>query len=234
MGASPERLEISFILPAHNESENIDSIARRALAVLASRFERFELIIVDDGSDDATAQRAEALRSEFPQTRLLRHEGRRGYGAALKTGIQQARGELVFFTDSDGQFDVGELSLLLDKIGRFDIVAGYRVRRRDPLGRAVLAWGWGLLARLLFGLRFKDLNCAFKLFRRRVFDEIPIESVGAFVNTEILIRAKRHGFVWTQVPVTHYPRRAGRQSGASLRVILKALAELWRFWRQWR
>jgi len=229
-----EPIQISAALPAHNESENIEAILRRLIAALAARFTRYEIIVVDDGSEDATVERVAALQREFPQIRLLRHQGQRGYGAALKTGIRQCRGELVFFTDSDGQFDPGELGLLVDRIGEYDIVAGYRRRRRDPFVRAVLAWGWGLLVWLAFGLRFRDLNCAFKLFRRRVFEAIPIESVGAFVNTEILVRAKHGGFRWTQIPVTHYRRRSGRQTGARPRVIWKALGELWRFWRTWR
>ncbi|OPZ19125.1 MAG: Undecaprenyl-phosphate 4-deoxy-4-formamido-L-arabinose transferase [candidate division BRC1 bacterium ADurb.BinA364] len=225
---------LSVILPAYDEAENIGATLARAHATLAPLFERFEIIVVDDGSEDATPQKAIEAIGQAPEARLLRHEGRRGYGAALKTGIREARGEWIFFTDADGQFDFADFPALLEWIDRYDIVAGYRSPRRDPPGRALLAWGWALLARWILGLRFRDINCAFKLFHRRVFDSVPIESVGAFVNTEILVRARKAGFTWRQVPVSHYPRRHGRQTGARPRTLILAWKELWRFRRSWR
>jgi glycosyltransferase involved in cell wall biosynthesis len=155
----------------------------------------------------------------------LRHTSSRGYGAALRTGLRAARFDWIFFTDADLQFDLADLEGLIGESARADIVAGYRSPRRDPLGRRMLAWIWGQLVRTLYGVRIRDVDCAFKLFRRSVLDAIPIESVGAFVNTEILVRAEAVGFRVRQVPVRHFPRQAGRPSGARPRVILRAAQE---------
>jgi glycosyltransferase involved in cell wall biosynthesis len=213
---------VSLVLPAFDEAENIGAVLRQALDVLPRATKEFEIIVVDDGSTDATAD----LVARHDGVRLRRHASNRGYGAALRTGIRAARMEWVFFTDADLQFDLEDLRDLIRASRDFDIIAGYRAPRRDPPGRLLLARIWALLIWLLYGLRVRDVDCAFKLFRRRVFDAIPIESVGAFVNTEILVRARAAGFRVREVPVRHFPRGAGRASGARPRVILVALREL--------
>jgi len=214
---------ISLILPALDEAENIEVALRQAMAVLQRVTKEFEIIVVDDGSLDSTAQ----CVMRHDGVRLIRHASNRGYGAALRTGLRAARLEYVFFTDADLQFDLEELVRLVRASEGADIVAGYRAPRRDPPTRLLLAGAWGLLTRWLLGLRVRDVDCAFKLFHRRVIDSIPIESVGAFVNTEILVRARARGFRIRQVPVSHFPRRAGRATGARPRVIWVALRELW-------
>ena len=192
----------------------------------------FEVVIVDDGSRDGSGEAVERARGGDPRVRLVSHAANRGYGAALRTGLGAARGRLVFFSDADLQFDLAELRELLDHADEFDVVAGYRAPRRDPWPRRFLAFGWGSLVRIVFGLRVRDIDCAFKLFRREVLDGIDLRSVGAFVNTEILLRAQLAGFRIHQVPVSHRPRRHGRQSGARPRVIWRALHELVRFRRE--
>ena len=182
--------------------------------------------MVDDGSRDRSAAIIEARRRLDDRIRLVRHTSNRGYGAALRAGLREARGELVFFSDADLQFDLDELATLLAHAREFDVVAGYRRRRRDPWPRLVIAWVWGKLVRAIFDLRVRDIDCAFKVFRRHVLDEIAIESIGAFINTEILVRASNANFRILQVPVTHRRRRRGRQSGANPRVILRAIIEL--------
>jgi len=152
----------------------------------------------------------------------------------LRSGLRFARGDLVFFSDADLQFDLTELEKLLEHTGRFDVVAGFRSPRRDPWPRTVLAFGWGVLVRALFDLRVRDIDCAFKLFHRRVLEAMPISSLGAFVNTEILARAQAAGYRIHQVPVTHRRRRFGQQSGARPRVILRALRELGSLFRELR
>ena len=166
--------------------------------------------------------------------RLLRHPTNIGYGAALRSGLRASRGELVFFTDADLQFDLREIENLLAHANEFDIVAGYRAPRRDPWRRRVLAYGWGVLVRVLFGLRVRDIDCAFKVFRRPVIEALPIASIGAFVNTELLLRARGQGFRIHEVPVTHHPRTAGRAKGATPRVVLRALLELATLFRELR
>ena len=217
-----QRPSISLVLPAHDEAENIGRILSQAQEVLPRISKEHEIIVVDDGSRDETAR----MVMRFQGVRLLRHERNRGYGAALRTGLQSARMGWVFFTEADHQFDLNDLAELLAVSADADIVAGYRSPRRDPRVRRLLGWGWGCLVRWLFGLDIRDVDCAFKLFRRQVLTEIPIESVGAFVNTEILVRASAAGFRIRKIPVRHFPRAAGSPSGARPRVILRAVREL--------
>jgi len=219
---------LSIVLPAFNEAENIRESIRRSVLVCDRMGLDFEIVVVDDGSDDATGTLVADVALENPRVRIVAHEQNRGYGAALKSGILASGKEYIFFTDSDLQFDLDELEGLLDSAGEYDIIAGYREHRSDPLGRRFNAWAWGQLVNVLFDLSVRDVDCAFKVFHCSVFERIPIHSVGAFVNTEILVRAQAQGFTLKQVPVSHYPRYAGRQSGADLKVIAKAFRELGR------
>src|SRR5262249_25469907 len=187
-----------------------------------------------DGSSDATALICDDLKARYPEIEVIRHRENRGYGAALKSGIISAKYDLIFFSDCDGQFDFHDLQQLICCSEDYDIVAGYRAKRRDPLHRRINAWGWKILVRLLLGIKIRDINFAFKQFRRSVFDQIQIRSVGAMVNTEILAQATRLGMRIHQVKVNHFPRRYGKQSGANVRVIIKAFRELCRLWRKLR
>ena len=225
---------ISLVFPMFDEEANLGPLLASALALAPRLADEFEIIVVDDGSRDGSAAVVEAQRRLDPRVRLLRHPANIGYGAALRSGLRASRGDLVFFTDADLQFDLREIENLLAHADEFDIVAGYRAPRRDPWRRRVLAFGWGLLVRALFGLRVRDIDCAFKVFRRPVLDALPIASIGAFVNTELLLRARSHGFRVHEVPVTHHPRVAGRAKGASPRVVLRALLELATLFRELR
>jgi glycosyltransferase involved in cell wall biosynthesis len=221
---------LSVVLPAFNEQYNLRCTVEAARRILPTIASQWEIIIVNDGSGDATGRICDTLARQIPQVRALHHTGNRGYGAALKSGIMAARHDWIFFSDSDGQFDFEEISRLLDHAETSDIVAGYRRRRNDPFYRALNAMGWNLLARLSLGVAVRDIDCAFKLFRRRVFERVQIRSVGAMVNTEILCQAFRFGMRIKEVEVTHYPREHGQPSGARLGVILKAFRELFRMW----
>lgn len=216
------RPSVSLVVPAHDEAPNIGAFLQQARQVLPRVTKEHEIIVVDDGSRDETV----GIVRAFPGVRLLRHERNRGYGAALRSGLREARLGWIFFTDADLQFDLADLDLLIEASAEADIVAGYRSPRQDRWMRHLLGWGWGRLVRRLFGLRVRDVDCAFKLFRREVLDAIPIDSVGAFINTEVLVRAAALGFRLREVPVRHFPRRAGRASGARPRVILRAFREL--------
>jgi len=223
---------ISVILPAYNEEHNIERSIKMSEEVLSSLFEDYEIIVVNDGSRDRTEEIVRRLSERKPFIRCLSHPENMGYGAALKTGLKSAGKELLFFTDSDLQFDVAELADLIGWIEQYDIVIGYRKRRMDHPGRRILGWGWTMLVRMLFGLKVKDIDCAFKLFRKEVIDNISIDSIGAFVNSEILLRAKRKGYTIKEVPVTHYPRMNGKAKGARPRIIIKALHELSKMYRE--
>ena len=226
--------DISVIFPAFNEEGNIRCTVETMLKVLPKVATRWEVIVVDDGSSDATALMCDRLKARYPEVEVIRHEQNRGYGAALKSGIMAAKYNLIFFSDSDGQFNYRDLEQLICWSKDYDIVAGYRAKRHDPLYRRVNALGWNILVRLVLGIKVRDIDCAFKLFRREVFDHVQIRSVGAMVNTEILAQATQLGMRIHQVKVSHFPRRQGKQSGANVRVIIKAFGELCRLWRKLR
>lgn len=225
---------LSLVFPAFNEAGNLGELLESALALGRRLSDAFEIVVVDDGSRDRSAALLGAFRARHPEIRVVTHPSNRGYGAALRSGLRAARGELVFFSDADLQFELTELVRLLDHTSRLDVVAGYRAPRRDGLGRRLLAAGWGRLVRTLFGVPVRDIDCAFKVFRREVLEDLPIASIGAFVNTEILVRAQAAGFAIGEVPVSHRPRRAGRATGARPRVIVRALWELALLWGELR
>jgi len=225
---------LSLVFPVFDEEENIGPLLDHALRIGARLAGEFEIVVVDDGSRDRSAGLVEERAQRHAAIRLIQHASNRGYGAALRAGLREARGRLVFFSDADLQFDLDELAVLLDHAREFDVVAGYRSPRRDPWGRRALARGWGALVGALFDLPVRDIDCAFKVFRRPVIEAMPLASIGAFVNTEILVRARSAGFRIHQVPVTHRRRRSGRQSGANPRVIVRALVELATLYRELR
>jgi len=217
---------ISIIFPAYNEEANIEDTIKRTIAVMTEVTDDWEIIVVDDGSADGTAEIIDRYRTLGERFTALHHPINRGYGAALKSGIINAKKDLIFFCDSDLQFDIREIDKLLGWIDAYDIVIGYRAKRQDPYYRRLNAFGWNILVRFVLGLKIRDIDCAFKIFRRKVFDRISIEAVGAMVNTDILAKALKLGFTLKEVPVTHYPRLKGKQTGAKLRVIIKAFGEL--------
>jgi dolichol-phosphate mannosyltransferase len=222
---------ISAVLPAYNEAENIENATNRMADALRSLGLRdWEVIIVDDGSVDRTGQLADALAAGDPDhIRALHHNPNRGYAAALSSGFTTARHQLIFFTDSDLQFDVSEIRNLVPLIEDADIVCGFRIYRFDHLTRLVLSWGFNLLVRIIFRIGVRDIDCAFKLFRREVFDKVKIESKKFFVNAEVLAKAKHHGFRLAEIGVRHYPRAAGRSTVRPSHVF-STLAELARIW----
>ena len=226
--------DISVIFPAFNEEGNIRCTVETALKVLPKMATRWEVIVVDDGSSDATALICDDLKARYPEVEVICHGQNRGYGAALKSGIMSAKYDLIFFSDSDGQFDLRDLQQLISWSEDYDIVAGYRAKRQDPFHRRINALGWNVIVRLVLGIKIRDVDCAFKLFRRSVFDHVQIRCVGAMVNTEILAQATRLGMRIHQVKVNHLPRRYGKQSGANVQVIVKAFRELCRLWQKLR
>jgi len=217
---------LSIILPAFNEAANIRHVVEEAYQTIPTLTPIFEIIVVNDGSKDGTGDICDQLVEEFPDVRIVHHPRNRGYGAALKSGIERARYDIIFFTDSDRQFDLKEVAALLEETDAYDIVAGYRARRQDPPHRLVFAWGWNILVRIVLGVRIRDIDCAFKAFNRYVFDSIQIQSVGAMVNTEIFAQASRFGMTVKEVRVSHFPRRHGKPTGSNVAVIMKAFREL--------
>ena len=226
MCASPPS-SLTIFFPCYNEKENVSTVTASALAVLDSLDVDGEVIIVNDGSADGTKDVADALAAQHPRVRAIHHPTNQGYGAALQSGYRAASKDLIFYTDGDGQFDMQELPPLLPLIADCDIVTCYRRRREDPFMRKLNGWAWTQLVCLVFGMRIRDIDCAFKLFRRDVFEDMPLHSSGALIDAEVLARASRKGCRIIQRPVTHLPRTRGEQTGANLGVILRAFRELW-------
>ncbi len=229
--AAAGRPRLTFFFPAYNEEENVEQTVRRALDEIGSLVDSIEVLIVDDGSNDRTPQLADALVAADPRVRVV-HQPNRGYGGALQAGFANARGELISFSDGDLQFDLREMSRLLDRLADasrpVDGVIGYRIRRRDPIHRVFIAKTYNAIVSLLFGLRVRDIDCAMKLFRRGVFEGLPLSADGPFLSAELLIKLRARGTRLAQVGVSHYPRAAGTNTGASLGKILRTFGDLGR------
>jgi glycosyltransferase involved in cell wall biosynthesis len=213
-------------MPAHDEAAVIADMVRRTHAALVENgIADFEVVVVDDGSRDGTGGAVSRIAVELPHVRMVAHDRNRGYGAALRTGFDAARCDAIWLLDGDGQFDPADLRLLLPQFGAHIVVAGYRVRRRDPLARRLSNRAFFALVRLRWGRIARDVNCGFKLFPGAVGRGLTRD--GAMISTELLLRAVEAGYEIREVPVPHYPRCAGVPSGANPRVVLRAFAELW-------
>jgi glycosyltransferase involved in cell wall biosynthesis len=222
---------LSYFFPAHDEEANVEGLVDEALETLPTLAEVFEIVIVDDGSRDGTGDIADRLAAAHPDlVRVVHHPANLGYGAALRSGFRAARFELIGFTDGDRQFRVADLGRLLDRLGaadRPDVVAGYRLRRADPLLRTVYARLYRLANRVFFGLRVRDVDCAAKVFRHDALKDVRVASGGAFFSAELLIKLRASGRTVVEVGVPHHPRTAGSASGARVSVVVRAVREFW-------
>lgn len=228
--------ELSVFLPTYNEESNIRQVVSETTKVLKSVAEKWELLIVNDGSTDSTREVAIALSESDDRIRLIDHDKNRGYGAALASGFYNSKYSWISFIDSDGQFDFGEITNFIEKqkITNADLVIGFYKSRKVSFGKVVTSRLWELMVFLFFGLKVHDIDCGFKLISKKVLDKISkLESErGAFISSELLIKAKKAGFIITEVPVTHYPRTKGEGTGRNINVIIKSFADLFRLWRK--
>lgn len=219
-------VSISVFFPCYNEQDNVAKVTGQAIQVLERLRADYEVLIVNDGSSDKTGEVADRIAAANARVRAIHHPRNRGYGAALQSGFRAATKDLVFYTDGDAQFDLNELPPLLELMKDFDIVSCYRMDRRDKPLRRLNGWLWTKMNDALFSLNVRDIDCAFKLFKREIFDTISMESQGALIATEILARAVRKGYTITQRGVHHYPRMAGQATGGNPKVILRAFKEV--------
>jgi len=226
-----ERLPgLSFFFPARDEELNVEPMVAQGLAVLPTYADRVEVTIVDDGSSDRTGEIADALARDDPRVRVIHHRPGRGYGGAVRAGLQSATEPFVFFTDGDQQFDIADFGTLVAALEPgVDAVIGYRLKRADPLRRLVVAGVYNRLIKLLFAGGWRDVDCAFKLFRADVFARVPLDRVrsnGALFSPELLITLHAHGIVMREVGIPHHPRLHHEPKGARPKVILKAIRDL--------
>ncbi len=228
--------ELSVFFPAYNEETHLEETVIKAKEVLLKIANKWEILIIDDGSEDKTAEIARKLSKEDKRIRIISHQVNRGYGAALKSGFYNSKYFWIAFIDADGQFDFLEISKFIQTQKRTsaDIVIGYYLKRQVPFIRKLNSFFWQWLVFLLFGLRVRDIDCGFKLASKKVINQISrLESErGAFISSELLIKAKKKGFKIVEVGVNHYPRLAGRATGASLNVIVRSFLDLFRLWRK--
>jgi glycosyltransferase involved in cell wall biosynthesis len=228
----------------YNEEGSIEHVVTSAIAVLSDVVDRYEVIVVDDGGRDRTGKIADRLAAADRHVRVVHHPVNRGYGAAVRSGFEAATQPLVGFVDGDNQFDLGELPILLRALApsgvegpdRADIVCGYRITRRDPAFRRLYSFLYNQAARLLFDIPIRDVNCAFKIYRRELLDRLlpQLRSTGALINVEMLARARKLGARVREVGVHHYPRETGQPTGGNPAVILRAFRELVELWRELR
>ena len=221
--------ELSYFFPAHNEAENLRGLVDEALATLPGLADTFEIVIVDDGSRDETPAIADELAGANPQVRVVHHATNLGYGAAIRSGFAAARHATIAFTDGDRQFRIADLGRLIERLesGDVDAVVGYRIRRADPLARTLYARLYRLANRVFFGLRVRDVDCACKLFTRSSLEGVNVESGGAFLSAELLVKFRARGRRLAEVGVPHHPRTAGSPTGAKPSVVLRAVREFW-------
>jgi glycosyltransferase involved in cell wall biosynthesis len=229
--AAVRAARLSYFFPAHNEEANLEPLVAEALATLPTLAERFEIVIVDDGSRDATGEIADRLAGEHSDVvRAVHHPTNLGYGEALRSGLRAARFELVGYTDGDRQFrvlDLGRLLARMEQPDRPDVVVGYRLRRADPLIRTLYARAYRLANLIFFGLTVRDVDCACKLLRREALEGLRVESGGAFFSAELLIKLRSRGSRIVEVGVPHHPRTAGSATGARPAVVLRAVKDFW-------
>jgi glycosyltransferase involved in cell wall biosynthesis len=222
-----QNLSLSIILPVYNEEENIKKVIKEIDDFFVSQdiFENYEIIIVDDGSKDRSSEILKEIRSHYSNIKAISHHKNLGYGRALISGVQSARYPLFFFMDADGQFNISEIDKLISHVEDYDIITGYRHNRKDSFYRVMLGKIYSWLVFLLFGLKLKDINCGFKLFKRETLNlENMYNSNGGVFYTKIFLKAK--GYKIKEVPVEHFPRLKGKQTGASPRVIFDAMIDL--------
>jgi glycosyltransferase involved in cell wall biosynthesis len=233
-GHEANRHSISVVLPAYNEERNISETLLTVLSALSQWQRDFEILVVNDGSVDHTGAIVAELASQHSQIHLINHTTNKGYGAALVSGFEAATKELIFFMDSDGQFDIEDLDEFFPYIDDYDAVIGYRIDRQDSWMRKLNAWGWKCLLGWISHIHVRDVDCAFKLIHTEFLHEHPLETRGAMINAEFFYRLRQAGCRYREIGVQHYPRRGGRATGAKLSVILCALRELFVSAHTWR
>lgn len=223
---------LSVFFPLYNEEGNVKNTVKKAIEVLEKLQVEYEIILVNDGSKDKTKEVIDRIVEVNPKIRAIHHTKNLGYGEALKSGFYNAKYDTICYTDGDGQFDFSEVDKFLEKIPEYDLIIGYRIKRRDPFFRILFKEGWKLSLFAFFRLTIKDVDCGFKMIRKSVLEKISRlkSSRGAMINAELAIKAKKMGLRIGQVGVNHYPRLSGKPTGASLKVIIKSYLDLINLW----
>jgi glycosyltransferase involved in cell wall biosynthesis len=223
---------LSVFFPAYNDAPSLPGLVARTFAVLAAHVADYEVIVVNDGSVDATPSVLEALCRQYgPRLRVVTHPQNRGYGGALRSGFEAATKEFVFYTDGDGQYDVGELPRLLDLVGAdTGLVNGYKLERHDPAHRIWIGQTYNFCARLLFGIGIRDIDCDYRLIRRALLERIHLTSTSGTICVELVRKLEMTGCGVVETGVRHYPRLYGKSQFFRVRSLATTFYELARLW----
>ena len=226
-----ERISITAFFPAYNDQHTIEGIVRQSVDEMRKVTEDFEVLVVDDGSQDKTGAILDRLAAELPDFRVIHHERNLGYGAALITGFKNARKELIFYTDGDGQYDVREIHRLLAEMRpNIDLVNGYKVKRADAWYRIWIGECYRRAMRWVFRISIRDVDCDFRLFRRQIFETITLESRSGVICVEMAKKFELAGFRMAEVPVSHYPRMHGSSEFFRFRHLAHTFRGLLKIW----
>ena len=210
--ASGEVGSLSIFFPVYNDWGTIPSMVVLAeAAAVDAGIDDYEIILVDDGSEDRTRRVVDELAARLAAVRVVRHETNRGYGAALRSGFDAARKQFIFYTDGDAQYDPSELSILLERMAPgIDVVNGFKVKRNDPWYRVVVGWLYQHFARILFQLPISDVDCDFRLIRRETLERIQLRQDSGVICLELVKKLSVIGARFEQAPVGHHFRASGK------------------------
>lgn len=226
-----DRPSISVFFPAYNDASSIGKLVEDALEILPALTDRYEVIVVNDGSADETQDVLDELKSRYDAVRIIRHEINRGYGGALLSGFRAATGELIFYTDGDGQYDVRELAKLIPLLREtVDVVNGYKLGRTDSVNRKIIGGFYNRLAHLLFSLPIRDVDCDFRLIRRSILERISLNSTSGSICVELVYKLRRAGARFEETGVCHYARQHGRSQFFTVRRVSKTLSDFFFLW----
>lgn len=222
---------VSVFFPAFNDEGSITKLIHDALDVAPRITNDYEVIVVNDGSSDGTAAVLNSLASREPRLRVIHHTRNRGYGGALRSGFDSATKDLIFYTDGDGQYDVREMANMIPlMIEGVDVVTGYKIRRSDSRRRIVLGAIYKFLARRMFGLPIRDVDCDFRLMRREAIQSVTLTSTSGCICTEMVYKLSRAGYHFAETPVHHYPRLHGQSQFFTLRRVARTGYDFFRLW----
>lgn len=219
---------VSFFCPAYNDASNLPDLIPNVFNFLSEHSEKFEIVIIDDGAKDGTGKVADQMAQKFPNVKVIHHENNRGYSATLKEGFENGKYDYVMYTDGDSQYDVKEFEPYLYLLKTNDVLAGYATKKAVSTFRKFQSWVHNTLINILFFVHFKDINCSMKIFKKPVLDKIKINCnpFGAFIDAELILKAKKLGIGIAQFPVTHYERKSGVASGSKSKVILNTIKDM--------
>jgi glycosyltransferase involved in cell wall biosynthesis len=222
---------LSIFFPAYNDSGTIASLVITALRTARTLTPDHEVIVVNDGSKDGTAEILEELAGLYPQVRVIHHETNRGYGGALRTGFATATRELVFYTDGDAQYDPAEMAVLWRRFDdTVDLVNGYKISRSDPLHRIIIGRVYHHTVKLLFGLKVRDVDCDFRMMRRSIFERVHLEKNSGVICLEMMKKITDGGFRIAEVPVHHYHRAYGKSQFFNFGRLYRTAIDVMKLW----